>query len=567
MSFFCGCLRASLYLAGSLGLLAALGASVINSMWMNHSFDSMLSRAQGVEAYNSNNHFLLRNFAPVGDEVRAMALPIVKGKIPDGMDGLFIRNGPNPIPEHGHKKRYHWFDGHGYLHVLKLDSQSQTATYNSGWLQTPRYNYERALGHQFFLGVGEYIGWAGLLKVLFIGPKKIEFAGLTKLTIGQANTALLHHAKRIFAVHEASLPFEIRFSSDGTFHSEGYEDFGTLDMAMSAHPKVDPRTDELLFHGYGTPPNPNLKWGAIRADGSTVNYCGVTTNDSRTPLAHDFAMTSTHVILLDNSVKFEGKKVVEGQVFYFDDQYNMRIGLAPRAVAGADPHAVEWYALDRPLIIMHVMNAWTTDDGRHVMLWACGSTAFDLNSITAKNNTLFSLYEFQFDLEAKHVFQRRVPAPFNGLLQAEFPTIHPKYQGRHSSYGFVGISPVADGRFTGIAKFHLHSTGGGEHVSSINFPEGTFCGEPLFVPDANRDGADEGWMVTVQHSETSGESAVVVYGAETMSEEPVFVIQAPRIPYGFHGAWLSEEDLREHIESWRIRDTNTLKAREACLAT
>uniref|UniRef100_A0A7S3YV85 Dioxygenase n=1 Tax=Lotharella globosa TaxID=91324 RepID=A0A7S3YV85_9EUKA len=182
---FCGCLRFTLYLAGALGLLAGIGASVVNSMWMNHAFDSFLDRSQGAEAYNEKNHFLLGNFAPVGDELSGLQLAVVQGKIPEGLDGIFIRNGPNPIPEHGNKKRYHWFDGHGYLHVVKFDSKSQTASYSSGWLQTPRYNYERALGHAYFIGVGEYIGLAGLLKAVFIAPKKMEFAGLTRITSGQ----------------------------------------------------------------------------------------------------------------------------------------------------------------------------------------------------------------------------------------------------------------------------------------------------------------------------------------------------------------------------------------------
>ncbi len=56
------------------------------------------------------NPFLQGNFGPVHEEVTAEDLPVV-GKIPSELDGMFVRNGPNPqFPPLGH---YHWFDGDG----------------------------------------------------------------------------------------------------------------------------------------------------------------------------------------------------------------------------------------------------------------------------------------------------------------------------------------------------------------------------------------------------------------------------------------------------------------------
>jgi carotenoid cleavage dioxygenase len=76
-----------------------------------------------------------------------------------------------------------------------------------------------------------------------------------KLRYGVANTALIKHNGKILALEETCLPFEIKVvdSEDGPFHLEsvGYEDFGgTLKHQVSAHPKLDAKTGELITFGY-----------------------------------------------------------------------------------------------------------------------------------------------------------------------------------------------------------------------------------------------------------------------------------------------------------------------------
>ncbi len=47
--------------------------------------------------------------------------------------------------------------------------------------------------------------------------------------------------------------------------------------------------------------------------------------------------------------------------------------------------------------------------------------------------------------------------------------------------------------------------------------------------------------MTYVHDEAAGESSMVVYDARTMASAPVARVRLPqRVPYGFHGEWLSE---------------------------
>src|SRR5262245_45585512 len=89
------------------------------------------SHADPSQPKPSTNPFLEGNFAPVREEVTAEKLPVV-GRIPDGLDGMFVRNGPNPqFPPLGN---YHWFDGDGMLHGVRI--RDGVASYRNRYVRT-----------------------------------------------------------------------------------------------------------------------------------------------------------------------------------------------------------------------------------------------------------------------------------------------------------------------------------------------------------------------------------------------------------------------------------------------
>jgi carotenoid cleavage dioxygenase-like enzyme len=55
-----------------------------------------------------SNPFLTGLFAPVSREITADELSVI-GEIPQDLEGVYLRNGPNPI--FASRGRYHWFDG------------------------------------------------------------------------------------------------------------------------------------------------------------------------------------------------------------------------------------------------------------------------------------------------------------------------------------------------------------------------------------------------------------------------------------------------------------------------
>lgn len=57
---------------------------------------------------------------------------------------------------------------------------------------------------------------------------------------------------------------------------------------------------------------------------------------------------------------------------------------------------------------------------------------------------------------------------------------------------------------------------------------------------------DDGFLISYLHNEETGESSFVVFNAATMSAEPLVRVALPRrVPYGFHGLHVTEQQLMQ----------------------
>ncbi|UUO01264.1 carotenoid oxygenase family protein [Mycolicibacterium novocastrense] len=70
------------------------------------------------QAAESQNPYLEGFLAPVSTEVTATDLPVT-GRIPEHLDGRYLRNGPNPVAEVD-PATYHWFTGDAMVHGVAL---------------------------------------------------------------------------------------------------------------------------------------------------------------------------------------------------------------------------------------------------------------------------------------------------------------------------------------------------------------------------------------------------------------------------------------------------------------
>lgn len=122
-------------------------------------------------------------------------------------------------------------------------------------------------------------------------------------------------------------------------------------------------------------------------------------------------------------------------------------------------------------------------------------------------------------------------------------------------------------------------------IKLFKMPEGWYAQEPRFVPrnESERQSEDDGWLLTYvfdeSQLETEGEGAragecredavseLWVIDARTMRDVVARVRLPQRVPYGLHGAWFSEDEIREQrpYNSVRSLDGSTT-SRGASLA-
>lgn len=257
----------------------------------------------------------------------------------------------------------------------------------------------------------------------------------------------------------------------------------------------------------------------------------------RPALLHDFAITERHAIFCDQcSLQPEKMLLFKGPLIKTKGDKVPRLGVLPRyAVSEKD---LEWF--DVPgFTPLRMLNAWDEDDGAVVKLVACNLTPFDriLDRIDLINGRVEMV---TIDLRNKRVSRSQICSK-----NLEFGVVNPMHVGRRTRYSYcsvIGPSP----KVVGVVKLDLEKKAGGDCiVASRMYGSQRFGGETLFVPARNEgDKEDDGYLVTYVRDESTGKSSFLVMDARSNDLEVVAEVALPRrVPYGFHGIFLSHEDV------------------------
>jgi carotenoid cleavage dioxygenase len=456
--------------------------------------------------------WLQGHFAPVADERDDRDLRVT-GALPVGLRGAFLRNGPNPaFPPAG---RYHLFDGDGMVHGLWFDGEGG-ARYRNRWIRSAGLEAERAAGRALYGGLAEFR----------LPPDDVlATAGPLKNT---ANTHLVDHGGRLLALMEACPPIEL----DAELGTVGPYDFdGRLRGPMTAHPKVDPVTGELVFFGY-SPVAPYLQVHGADAAG-TLTW----STDVELPgpvMVHDFLVTATRVVLFDLPAVFDlGAMLAGGAGVRWEPDHGARIGVLER---GAPGDTVRWIEVE-PFWAFHFLNAHDAGDGPDAPIVATGCRADQLN---------VAFGDAELDEPHRPTMHRWVIDPAAGTVVDEplddrptdFPRIDDRRAGLPHRYGYsvhTAEWTATEASFDGVVKYDLDR---GTAVEA-RYGRRTLSGEPVFAADPHGTAEDDGWVLNFVHDLEADESSVVVLDAATVSE--VARVHLPRrVPFGFHGTFVPD---------------------------
>ncbi len=441
------------------------------------------------------NPYLVGNFAPVAEELTVEVPLPVEGAIPPALEGMLVRNGPNPVvpPD---PDSYHWFSGDGMVHALEL-SGGRATSYRNRWVRTRKLS--TAVGTTYPYGPAEAID-------------------------GPANTHVLWHGGRLLALCESGLPHRL----DTALETIEIEDFdGALTSPMTAHPHADPATGGLAFFGYDVFGPPYLRYHELDASGELVHSTDV--EIPAPTMQHDFGVTASRVAFLDLPVVFDRGLALAGVSlpFRWDPEAGARVGVLGRGHKGAE---TVWCGLD-PRYAFHVVNAF--DDGPDVVLDVCRyPTMFDTAPGGLLSTTLPSLERWQVDPGA-----RTVTITALDDRHVEFPRIDDTLAGRPYRYAYCTELSRQGGQdsFDALVRYDL------ARDEAVRWDPGPsrFPGEPVFVRDPDGRADDEGWVLCVVYDATTDASDVVVLDASWFGGAPEAVVHLPaRVPFGFHGSWV-----------------------------
>lgn len=464
-------------------------------------------------AHDTKSPYLEGPYAPVLEETVAEDLTVVAGAVPKDLAGTFVRNGANPrLPPKG---RYHWFDGDGMLHAVALENGK--ASYRNRFVRTSGLAAEIEAGEPL---------WTGILEPIDLKNPRGPFKNT-------ANTDLVFHAGKLLALWwQSGPPYVIRLPDLETC---GEERFGKDHKpGIAAHPKVDPRTGEMMFITFGARP-PYLAYGVVDASGQLAHYVPIESIPGQR-YQHDFAITERFSILMDLPMYADPEmlKIGKSRVRFFRDK-PARFGLIPRHGRDAD---VRWFEAD-PCYVYHTINAW--EEGDEVVMVGCRiadplvgdpsnpQRPHEIPAIGLQRLEPY-LHEWRFDLTTGKTKERRL-----GDLLVEFPRMDNRLLGRRSRYSFnpkIAHAPTLV--FEGLVKHDFEADRDVVH----RYPAGWSAGEAVVCPREGSRAEDDAYVLTFAQEHATGASELWIWSARDFGE-PIARVRIPtRVPVGYHAWWV-----------------------------
>jgi len=460
---------------------------------------------------------------PQTTEWRADDLTAVEGEIPADLDGVYLRNTENPL--HPALKFYHPFDGDGMIHVVGF--RDGKAFYRNRFIRTEGLLAENEAGRPL---------WAGLAE----SPKVSERDGWgarERMKDASSTDVIVHRGTALTSFYQCGDLYRVDPLSAETLGKETWNGRFPSDWGVSAHPKVDLATGELLFFNYSKTA-PFMHYGVVDDSGEVVHYVDIALPGPRLP--HDMAFTRNYAILNDFPLFWDPellKKNVHAARFHPD--MPSRFAVIPRR-----GHDVRWFEAD-PTYVLHFVNAY--EDGDEIVLdgffqgdpnpadngmgdqWQRAFRFLALDRMQAR------LHRWRLNLATGAVSEEQLSDSIT-----EFGMINAGFAGGPYRYTYAATGKPGWFLFDGLVKHDLQA-GSEERYS---FGDGVYGSETAVAPRLGSTAEDDGYLVTLTTDMNADASYCLVFDAARVGDGPVCKLQLPeRISSGTHSTWVAGSQL------------------------
>lgn len=282
-------------------------------------------------------------WTPNHREWDATDLDVVEGAIPDDLAGVYLRNTENPV--HDSIGLYHPFDGDGMVHQIAFANGA--ATYCNRFVQTDGLRAEQDAAQAL---------WTGLFDRPENSKRGDGWGARGRMKDASSTDIVVHNGVALTTFYQCGDVYQLDPCTLADLGKASWAEKFPSPTGISAHPKLDERTGELLVFGYGTEA-PYMQYGVVNPEGQLVHAIEVPLPGPRLP--HDMAFTENYAILNDMPLFWDPALLAQGAYVpkFFPDTPT-RFAVVPRRGETAD---IRWFEAD-PTYVLHWINAYEEGD-------------------------------------------------------------------------------------------------------------------------------------------------------------------------------------------------------------
>lgn len=461
---------------------------------------------------------------------------IVRGCIPPRIDGTFYRVSQDTFtPPHPQQVP---IEGHGAVSAFRI--RNGRVDFKVRYVQTERYKLERRAGKTLF----------GLYKNPWADHPCVRGA-----VDSTANTNIVYWAKHLLALRESANAYSM---DPDTLETTGYDPFGDQikAAAFTAHPKVDPFTNELIVFGYEAkgPGTPDVVNYSIDRTGNVKNELWV--KSPHTTFIHDMALTENWVVLLLWPFEADVARMKQGgQHFAYNYDLPSSFIIVPRrpdrSVTGWRPGEYRVYNWKNCMNI-HTAGAWEEDDKIYMECARVHDNAFPFfpaaDGRRPNPETVADFVRYKFDLTKQS--ESHLPDPRVVLdMPCEFPRIDDRLLSRQYEVIFLNVflpgkSDTKANIFAGLNAVGMINTRTGD--KQFYYPgDNCYCQEPIFIPRTDESPEGDGYIMFVVERRDRNTNSLVFLDTRDF-QTPIAIAELPmRLRSQIHGNWVDSKDLNE----------------------
>ena len=458
----------------------------------------------------------------------------MQGEIPADLDGVYLRNTENPL--HPAIRNYHPFDGDGMVHVVGF--RDGTAFYRNRFVRTDGLVAEQEAGKSL---------WAGLAERPSLSLMDHGWGARTMMKDASSTDVLVHAGVAKTSFYQCGDLYRIDPLTAETLGKDTWGGRFPTDWGVSAHPKIDDATGEMLFFNYGTEA-PYMNYGVVDANDQLVHYTPIELPGSRLP--HDMAFTENYAILNDCPLYWDPEALkADAHIARFHPETPTRFAVIPRKGQTSD---IRWFEAESTYVL-HFVNAY--EEGDEIVL-----DGFFQGDPEPADNGMGNAWQRAFRFLALDRMQSRLHRWRLNLVTGqvkeeqlsdsitEFGMMNGAYTGGKYRYAYAATGKPSWFLFDGLVKHDL-LLGSEERFS---FGDGVYGSETAMAPRVGSTSEDDGYLLTLTTDMNDDASYCVIFDAARVSDGPICKLKLPeRISSGTHSTWAPGADLRR----WQTADT------------